>query len=115
MIRLIQFTSRFCYLNTLLYGFIFGYYYWTLFFLNEFNSHCVPKLPNVSISNIMIITLKLYSYLSYTLLLFVTEDLTVYFHSIFLQVINVNATYISLKINGAPRSCLCVVMVTSNF
>ena len=41
----------------------------TSFFLNEFNSHCVSKLRNVS--NIMMITLKLYSYVSYTLLLFV--------------------------------------------
>ena len=47
---------------------------WRLFFLNEFNSHCVSKLvklhvPNVS--NIIMMTLKLGSVVSYTLLLFV--------------------------------------------
>ena len=41
----------------------------TTFFLNKFNIHSVSKLPNVS--DIMMMTLKLYSYVSYTSLLFV--------------------------------------------
>ena len=49
--------------------FIFGKNYLTSFFLNDFNSHYVSKLPNVS--NIMLITLKLYLYVSYTVLLLV--------------------------------------------
>ena len=49
--------------------FIFEKNYLTSFFLNELNSHCVSKFPKVS--NIVMITLKLYSYVSYTLLLFV--------------------------------------------
>ena len=61
IIKLIQFMSLFCYFqNTLLYGFIFGQYYLISFFLNEFNSHCVSKLHKVS--NIIMIKLKLYSY-----------------------------------------------------
>ena len=67
--------------------FIFRQHYLTSFFLNEFNSPCVQKLPNVS--TIMIVTLKLYSYGSYTSLLFWR------FNSLFLfnifQLSNVNA------------------------
>ena len=48
--------------------FIFTQIYLTSFFLNEFNSPCVSKLPNVS--NIMMMTLKLYSYGRHTTLLF---------------------------------------------
>ena len=59
--------------------FIYTQIYLTSFFLNEFNSPCVSKLPNVS--NIMMLTLKLYSYRSYFTLVF--GDLTVNFYSIF--------------------------------
>ena len=61
----------------------------------------------------MMMTLKLYSYGSYTSLLFWS------FNSLFLfnifQLINVNAIDMSLKLYGAPRSCLCVAMVTCYF
>ena len=50
---------------------IYTQIYLTSFFLNEFNSPCVSKLPNVS--NIMMLMLKLYSLGSYTSLLFLSH------------------------------------------
>ena len=62
--------------------FIFRQHYLTSFFLNEFNSPCVSKSPNVS--NIMMMTLKLYSYGSYTSLLFleIKQFITIQYFSI---------------------------------